>query len=101
MLPKCPPWVSGAGPKPKIDPNRGPKMVPRGVQNHTKIAVWRNLGHKCDAKGLQGVAGHPLRLKMQPKSNQHGTKNDTRTLLCFWEFFQTGRCSPLAAAEYA
>ena len=42
-------------------------MVPRGVQNHAKIAFWRVLGHRCEAKGLQGVSGHPPRLKMEPK----------------------------------
>ncbi len=101
MVPKCCPRASRAGPEPKIDSKRVPKGVPRGCQNDPEIAFWKVLGHRCDAKGLQGVSGHPPRLKMQPTLSQHVTKNYRKTLLCFREFFQTGRCSPLAAAEYA
>ena len=73
MVPKCPPRASGAGPKPKNDPNRGPTSC----QNR----IWRVLGHRCDAKGIQGDAGHPPRLKMQPKSIQNGA-NPKMLLKC-------------------
>ena len=52
------------------------------------------MGHRCDAKGLQGVSGHPPRLKMQPKLSQNGTKNDTKTLLCFREPSKLGAYVP-------
>ena len=83
MVPKCCPRASRAGPEPKIDSKRVPKGVPRGCQNDPEIAFWKVLGHRCDAKGLQGVSGHPPRLKMQPNLSQNGTTNDTKTLLCF------------------
>ena len=80
MQPKCPPRVSRAGPEPKTVPKWMPKGVPRGSQNDPKIAIWGVLGHRCDAKGVQGVSGHPPRLKMEPKWSQNGTKNDTKTI---------------------
>ena len=55
-------------------------MLPRSSKNHPKIALWGVLGHRCDAKGLQGVSGHPPRLKMEPKWSQNGTNNYTKTI---------------------
>ena len=94
MVPKCCPRASRAGPEPKIDSKRVPKGVPRGCQNDPEIAFWKVLGHRCDAKGLQGVSGHPPRLKMQPKLSQNGTNNDTKTLLCFREPSKLGAYVP-------
>ena len=76
---KCPPRVSRAGPEPKTVPKWMPKGVPRGSQNDPKIALWGVLGHRCDAKGLQGVSGHPPRLKMEPKWTQNGLQNHKKT----------------------
>ena len=64
----------------KMGPKRLPTGLPRGSQNDPKVALWGALGHRCDAKGLQGVSGHPPTLKIEPKWSRTGTKNDTKTI---------------------
>ena len=70
MVPKCPPRASGAGPEPKIDPNRIPKGGPRGAKNESKIALLRVLGGRCGTKGPQELSRYPPRPKMDPKRHQ-------------------------------
>ena len=78
MGPKCrqraPPKASRTGPEPQIDPNRVPNGLPRASQNEPKNGILGVLGHRREAKGLQGVSGHPLRFKMAPKSIKNGAK---------------------------
>ena len=74
MGPKCPPRASGAGPEPKISPKRLPKGGPRGAKNESKITLLGVPGHRCGTKGPQGLSRYPLRLKMEPKWSQRGTK---------------------------
>ncbi len=79
MPPKCLPKASRTDPEPKHVPNRVPNGVPRDSQNDPKIALWGVLGHRGDAKGLQGASRHPPRLKMEskwhPKSSQKRNEN--------------------------
>ena len=83
MRQKCRQRVS---PKP---PERvqSPKLVATGCQmrcqggsqNDPKIAFWGVLGHRCDAKGLQGVSGHPPKLKMEPKWHRNRSKTNQKS----------------------
>ena len=75
MLPKCLPKASRMDPEPQTGPNRVPNGVPRGSQNDAKIALWGVLGHRCAAKGLRGVSGHPPRLNMEPKWHRNRSTN--------------------------
>ena len=76
---KCAPRASRAGPKPRNGPSRVPKGSPRGPQYESKIAFLKTLGHRCATKGPQGLCRYPLRLKMDPKWYQNGTKNGATT----------------------
>ena len=74
MPPTCPPKASRTGPEPKIGRNRVPNGLPRASQSEPKNRILGVLGHRCDAKGLQGVSGHPPRLKMEPKWHRNPSK---------------------------
>ena len=74
MPPTCSPKASRRGPAPKIDPNRVPNGLPRASPNEPKNDILGVLGHRCEAKRLQGVSGHPPRLKMEPKWHRNPSK---------------------------
>ena len=83
MGPKCrqraPPKTSRMGPELQIDPNRVPNGLPRASQNEPKNDILGVLGRRCDAKGLQGVSGHPPRLKMEPKWHRNPSKMEQKS----------------------
>ena len=74
MGPKCPPRASGAGPEPKIGPNRVPKGGPRGAKNESKITLLRVLGGRCGTKSPQELSRYPPTAKMEPKWCQNCAK---------------------------